>query len=510
MQRTTDPSPAGSRDVRTTADLFHSLADSLDDVAVFVLDSQGCCECARGGVLRLTGWQSSELSGRHLSCLYSPEDRTAGKPARDLHAATEYGRHQELRGLVRSNGARFSADVTIIALQREAGSAHGFLMLMRNVTQERLQRMSGSIVELAINAMIMVDGDGRIALVNSQTEKLFGYSRHELIGQFIEILVPERARKRHPEYRQSYVLEPAVRPMGAGRDLYGRRKDGSEFPVEIGLNPIQTEEGLFILGSIVDITERKQLEQKTREQLAQLAHASRLTTVGEMVSGLAHEINQPLGAAANYARACVRLAKSGKASTEELIGWMEKAALENGRACEIISRVRAYVRKDASPHGPVDINQVVQYVANLTGSSMWCGREQLSAVEPELDLAPELPYVRGIRVQIEQVLVNLVRNAMEAMQDLPAAQRRLAIRSWHESGFVHVAVSDSGPGIAPEHLTRLFRPFFSTKTAGMGLGLSISRSIVEAHGGTLTVTSKLSAGTTFAVTLPVAGQETAP
>jgi PAS domain S-box-containing protein len=409
----------------------------------------------------------------------------------------------------RKDGSEFPVEIGLNPIETDEGRL--VLASIVDITErKRADEKFRLAVESAPNAMVMVNEQGQIILANLQAEKLFGYSRAELESLPIESLVPDRFRASHPAYRQSYSARPVARAMGSGRDLFARRKDGTEFPVEIGLNPIQTAEGLHILGAIVDITQRKQLERQAREQLVELAHVSRLTTVGEMFSGLAHEINQPLGAAANYARACVRFAKSGAATPEELIEYMEKAAIENGRACEIVNRMRAFVRKDFSPPAPVDINEIVEYVVTLLDAGMRTGVNAQAPVTPRLELTTPLPRVSAVRVQIEQVLVNLARNAVEAMAESSSPSRELSIRSWRDQDFVCVAVADTGPGVAPEQLTNLFKPFFSTKHHGMGLGLSISRSIAEAHQGRLDVESTLGEGTTFCLKLPIARVEETP
>lgn len=629
--------PQPQKDIERTStgscsrdDSFRLLVEGVKDYAIFMLDPGGRVVSWNAGATRIKGYREDEILGRHFSCFYSEEDIASGKPEQELATAAARGRHEEEGRRVRKDGSQFWAAVVITALQDEGGKLRGFAKLTRDITERKRAEKSRLMVELAVNAMIMVDRQGQIVLINPQTEKLFGYTRDELLGQPVEILVPERFRKDHPDYREAFFAAPTVRPMGAGRDLYGRRKDGSEFPVEIGLNPVETdegrlvlssivditerkraeekfrlavesapnamvmidqngrmvltnlqterlfgyrrdellgqpvemlvpdrfrprhpayrraffnepvarsmgtgrdlfgrhkdgsefpveiglnpihtEEGLFVLSAIVDITQRKQLEEKARGHLAELAHAGRLTTIGEMASGLAHEINQPLAAAANYARACVRFAHSGQGATmEELVGWMEKAAVQTTRACEIVNRLGAYVKKDISPPSLINLNEIVQHVIALVGPGMWRELHSPDVGAVTIELAPTLPRVLADRIQIEQVLVNLVRNAIEAMQESPAEKRRLVILTSHDCDLVRISVSDSGPGIGPEHLSLLFQPFFTTKPRGMGLGLSISRSIIEAHEGHLTVESRLGCGSTFSLTLPIARTET--
>jgi two-component system sensor kinase FixL len=261
-----------------------------------------------------------------------------------------------------------------------------------------------------------------------------------------------------------------------------------------------------VLSSIVDITERKQAEERARLHLTEMAHAGRLSTVGEMFSGLAHEINQPLAAAANFARAGLRMAKSPEGvGQDQLMEWMEKTGAQVARAINIVQRVGAFVKKGRmSQHGVVDINHLIEDVLELPALGIGpCKHE----VMPTVITDPSLPCVLADRRQIEQVLVNLVRNAAESMSDLPHDQRRLAICTAAIADRVQVSVTDAGHGVTPENMQRLFSPFFTTKDDGMGLGLSISRSIIEAHAGRLWADSQPGTGASFHFSLPIAARE---
>jgi len=316
--------------------------------------------------------------------------------------------------------------------------------------------------------------------------------------------VPDRYQTEHPSYRRAFFAKPVARSMGIGRELYGRRKDGSEFPVEIGLNPIETGDEMLVLSAIVDITARKEAETRAQKHLADLAHVARLSTVGQMFSELAHEINQPLGAAANYARACVIFARNGEgASQEQMIEWMEKTAEQTNRAIEIVLRLGAFVKKDAGVRTKVKINHLIEKVLSLSEHTMRAASETGEPIRLELKLDPSTPGVLVDVVQIEQVLLNLIRNAIEAMQESELPLRKLTVSTWFDSSFIHASVCDTGPGIKADDLARLFDPYFTTKSTGMGLGLSISRSIVEDHEGELGATTS-AAGTTFHFSLPIA------
>jgi two-component system sensor kinase FixL len=359
------------------------------------------------------------------------------------------------------------------------------------------------VVESAPNAMILVDCNGRMTMVNEQTEKLFEFPRTRLLGHSIELLVPEELRDAHVGHRTAYFAAAVGRPMGDNRELYGRRRSGALFPVEVGLSPIWIGSEPFVLCSIVDITQRLSVEQRERSHLAELAHAGRLSTVGEMISGLAHEINQPLAAASNYARACVRLVNAGSGlAIPQISELVEKTLAQTERANQIVNRMCSFVRKGVPTKTEVDINQVVTDVISLSIPSTWLKTTNSDHLAVRVESERCMPIVRCDRVQIEQVLVNLVRNAVDAMQDCSPDTRQLAITSSQNTDGIVVAVDDNGPGVATELASRIFDPFFTTKPDGIGLGLSLSHSIIEAHGGRFWYEPRAGGGARFAFWLP--------
>jgi PAS domain S-box-containing protein len=607
-------------------------AEGLGDCALFSLDGSGRVNSWNSVAERVFGYTVEEITGQSYEKLFLPEDRNRDLPARLLAEAQIRGRIAEENRKIRTDGSCFWAEFILQSIPTSANDAAGYLVMVRdNTERRRSMKYSTMMVQLAMNAMIMVnssgvliavnpqtekmfgysaiellgepveklvpmrfraehpanrdrffampvvramgsgrdlfgqrkdgsefpveiglnpidsdegpvvlgsivditerkkaedrfrlavesapnsmvmtDAEGRIVLANLETERLFGYSRQELLGQLVEILIPDRSRSKHPGYRDEFFKRPEARSMGMGRNLSARRKDGLEFPVEVGLNPIDTKEGLRVLIAIVDITERKRLESQARRLLIESAHAARLSTVGEMVSGLAHEINQPLAAASNYLRGCIRLAQNGrKVTTEELTHWMELAAAQTSRACEIVTRLGAFVKKGEAQRTPVNLNQLIEQTIALSTTTLDTSKEAFDAVSVQTHLDVDIPLVKADRVHIQQVLSNLIRNAVEAMRDTPAERRTLRIKSEQQDSFIRISVGDSGSGISPEHLQRMFEAFFTTKESGIGLGLSISRSIIEQHQGELTVSSILGQGTTFSFTLPTGEVESA-
>jgi two-component system, LuxR family, sensor kinase FixL len=366
------------------------------------------------------------------------------------------------------------------------------------IGEERFRR----VVEAAPNAMIMVNQEGQITLANQQAEKTFGYPREEILGRPIEILVPERVRSDHRGFRHDYLCDPQARPMGAGRELFGRRKDGSEVPVEIGLSPIHTSKGLLVLASIVDITERKLAELEAARQRHDLAHLARVTALGELSNSLAHELTHPLTAILSNAQAAQRFLAADDVDLDEVREILNDIVTQDQRAGEVIHGLRLLLKKgELQEHcDGIDLNEVIRDVVNLMRSDL-INRN----VTVDTDLAQNLPAITGDRVQLQQVLLNLALNGCEAMGDYNSSERRLLIASLWENGEVRVSVSDSGSGIPGEKMEQVFERFFTTKKEGMGLGLSVCRTIIDAHRGKIWATNNAGRGATFHLSLPIVG-----
>ncbi|HXY32800.1 MAG TPA: PAS domain S-box protein [Planctomycetaceae bacterium] len=367
--------------------------------------------------------------------------------------------------------------------------------------RERAERKFRMAVESSPNGAVIVDRSGRIMLANAQMERMFGFNHNELLNQPIEMLIPDQFKEVHPKYRAHFFESPAVRRMGAGRELYGQRKNGSEFAVEIGLTPLDTDEGLFVLSTIVDITERKAAIEQLQRHQSEIAHVSRLNTMGEMAVGLADELNQPLSSLTNYASAAAERLAEGAAEPTQTREVLGQIVGEAERAAEIIGRLRRLTRKRDQPNTLICINELARDVVALTAFEA-----RRRGVEVRLALSESLPMVLGDSVQLEQVLVNLVRNSFEAMESPSLRERVLQVKTQlcpGDVGKIEVSVIDSGVGVPEECMDRLFSAFFTTKPDGLGMGLSISRSIVEAHGGRLWAEARVRHGAVFRFTLPV-------
>src|SRR5215216_1507478 len=364
------------------------------------------------------------------------------------------------------------------------------------VGEERFRR----VVEAAPNAMIMVNQEGQITLANQQAEKTFGYPREELLGRPIEMLVPERLRSGHQGFRHDYLCDSQARPMGAGRELFGRRKDGSDVPVEIGLSPLHTSKGLLVLASTVDITERKVAELEAARQRHELAHLARVTALGELSSSLAHELTHPLTAILSNAQAAQRFLANDDVDLDEVREILNDIVTQDQRAGEVIHGLRLLLKKgELQEHcDDVDLNEVIRDVVNLMRSDL-INRN----VTVDTDLAQNVPAITGDRVQLQPVLLNLALNGCEAMAEYNSLERRLLIASQWEDGAVQMSVTDRGSGIPEEKMQQVFERFFTTKKEGMGLGLSVCRTIIDAHRGKIWATNNAGGGATFHLSLPI-------
>jgi PAS domain S-box-containing protein len=365
------------------------------------------------------------------------------------------------------------------------------------------RKQAEELFELATEASpsgtVLVDRQGRILLVNAHVEELFGYARDELIGKRVEILVPERFRESHATDRGNFFIAPEARAMGAGRQLFARRKDGSEFPVEIGLNPIQTPHGLVVLGNVVDISARLGAEEVARRTREQVELLSRVSLLGEMAASLAHELNQPLTAIMNNASAAMEYIEQGRLNAKQLQEILTDVMGDGRRAFNIVRDVRSAIKKGTAIRLQINLNDVVKSVGHMLqpdAAANFC--------KVEMSLAPDLPAIEGDPTQIQQVLINLVSNAFDAMGETPASRRIVEITTTSNGdGTISVAVRDHGCGIAETARERLFEHFFTTKKEGLGMGLAIVRSIIEAHGGTIAAENATGGGARFQFHLPI-------
>jgi two-component system sensor kinase FixL len=377
---------------------------------------------------------------------------------------------------------------------------------MLAVASERRRRDKGeavarqahlqSVLDTVPEAMIVIDAHGAMRSFSAAAERLFGWTSDEAIGRNVNILMPSPYRDEHDGYLQRYLGTGERRIIGIGRIVVGARKDGSTFPMELAVGEANVDGVRFFTGFVRDLTERRDQERRMQELQSELVHVSRLTAMGEMASALAHELNQPLSAVTNYIRGSVAIIEAGEPDPGRLHNALSRASEQVLRAGEIIKRLREFVAKgetERAPENPVTLMEEAAALA-LVGA-----RER--GVRVNLRFNRGAANVLVDKIQIQQVALNLIRNAIEAVENEPAPVVDIRVDPQDEA--VVFTVSDNGPGVSPEVAARLFQPFVTTKAAGMGVGLSICRTIIEAHGGRIWGEPSDAGGASFIFTLPI-------
>jgi len=495
-----------------------ALLSALVDVAealIVVLDREGRIALFNGACERASGLRARDVLGERLwdQALLAPEEAQGVRAlfARLLagerpleHENLWIGRDRKRRLIRWSNTVLTGPDG---AVRWIIGTGIDVTAASRAETRlEESRRRAQAILDTTVDGIVVIDAHGHIESFNPAAERIFGRRREDVLGRNVRMLMPRADAERHDDYIRHYLETGERRIIGIGRRVRGRRGDGTEFPMELAISEVRLADRRLFTGIVRDVSDRERAEREAQRWRDELAHAARVFTVGELATGLAHEVNQPLTAMVSYAEACLRMLDGGAADAERLRETLARIVGQGERAAGIVRGIRQLVRKEAGKRAPVDVNRVIRDVTGLLSHELRAGD-----VAASLDLGPAVPAVHGDRIQIEQVLLNLARNALDAMAAEPrsgssvarAAPRELHIRSRvREPAVIEVTVSDTGPGVPSHVAERLFDTFFTTKAQGLGMGLAISRSLVEAHGGRLWLEPG-AAGATFRFTLPV-------
>ena len=511
---------------------FQGLLEAAPD-AIIGVDPDGRIVLVNAQVERLFGYEREELLGQSLEVLVPDHARGTHPAQRQLYLADPrhrpMGAGKELAGR-RKDGSEFPAEISLSAIQTPDGLI--LSAAVRDVTdRKKAEATFRGLLDAAPDAIVAVDTSGRITLVNVQAEQLFGYDRDELLGTWVEILVPSYARSVHPSHRRSYFGEPHTRPMGAGMELAGRRKDGSEFPAEISLSAIETEDGLLVSVAVRDVTDRLEA-QAERERLrgqaereryeSRLNQSQRLESLGQLAGGIAHDFNNLLAVILNYAvfvdedLAACAASRDGQRllAVKDDIEQIKRAA---ERATQLTRQLLAFARRDVVQPQVLNLNDVV------TGVEQLLRRTIGEHVELVTSLAGDLHHIYADPGQIEQVLVNLVVNGRDAMGqggtmtvdtlNVEVDRDFASSRPGLEPGvYAGIRVSDTGSGMERSIVEHAFEPFFTTKPKGegSGLGLATVYGIVTQAGGDVRIYSEPGIGTTVRLLFPITTDRPSP
>ena len=467
--------------------LLSSVAQSSLD-GIYTITVDGVVTSWNPGAERLYGHTADEIVGRHVDRLVPDRLRpeldgilkrlAEGTPVRD-HETTRLGK----------DGQERDVSLTLSPVRSDTGAVIGISAIARDIGERKqLEERFRLAVEACPNGMLMVDDSGEIVLVNREIERLFGYAREELLGQSIEILVPHAARNQHPDLRRGFTSRPQRRGMGSGRDLFGRRRDGSELPVEIGLNPIHTPDGLFVLASVVDISERMRAQEDLRrsnEELEQFAYVA------------SHDLQEPLRMVASYTEL---LSQRYRGQLDERADKYIHYAVDGAKRMQLLINdlLRfSRINSEANPLTPTDLGELVREIVDT--------RLEAALREAQGTIAiGDLPVLPIDPVQMGQVFQNLISNALK----FRAADRPPVVRIGAEKlgRMWRFSVEDNGIGIEPQYAERVFEMFQRLHGGGAypgsGIGLTLARKIIQRHSGAIWFESTPNRGTTFYFTLP--------
>jgi two-component system sensor kinase FixL len=461
------------------------------------------------GAHSMFGYAAEEMLGKTISLLVpdGEVDDTLDILAR-IRRGERVGHYETRRR--RKDGSIIDVSLTVSPVWDNAGNLLGASKVARDITAVKRgqavlsQREANlqSILDTVPDAMVMIDDAGLIQSFSSTAERLFGYESAEVAGRNVSILMPSPYRDQHDGYLARYQNTGEKRIIGNSRVVIGLRKDGSTFPMELFVGEAIGQERRSFTGFVRDLTERQETQRRLHDLQSELAHMSRFTAMGEMASTLAHELNQPLTAVASYLNGCRRLMDRGSNQDAGMLrDGIERAAEQALRAGQIIRRLREFVSRGETERRVENLVKLIEEASALA----LVGAKQ-TGVRVSFAFDRQAAFVLVDKIQVQQVVLNLMRNAIEAMQ--LSAHRELAISTRDiDDGMVEISVIDTGSGVAEDVASQLFQPFVTTKAHGMGVGLSISRTIIEAHGGRLWNEPNPEGGSIFRLTLKTAKTE---
>lgn len=451
--------------------------------AVFVAAPDGCIRTTNATFERLLPGRT----GQHWPSLF---DRIEARPD---------GAVDTSRAVATVNGTARYFDLVCRPLVADENDSDQVLGILLDVTEQtRREAENRAILETVVDAIILMDEDGIVEVFNPSATALFGFAPEQIIGRPVATLMPEPMRSRHDGFVRHYLLTGERRIIGIGRELEARHRDGHLIPIHLAVSEIRLDGRRRFAGIVRDLSEQRASRAALAEQREKLAHVGRLSIMGEMTASIAHEINQPLTAIAMYAQASLKLLARGDVDRDKLASALDKLNTQTLRAGAIIERIQRFARAEQTQRLTVDVNGLLTELSKLAE-----GDARIHDVEIHLDLEERLPAARVDPIQIQQVALNLIRNAIDAMQEVACRHGNcVTIRSRRRGPGVAVEVSDQGTGVADEQANLLFKPFHTTKKHGMGMGLSICRTIIDEHGGELRHRNNPQHGATFYFVLP--------
>lgn len=475
-----------------------AIAEASDD-AIVGKDLSGAITAWNHAAETMFGYTADEIIGQPIALVIPPDriDEEASILERVRRGESLVHFETERRC---KDGRVIPVTLTISPIRDNHGRIIGVSKIARDITEA--QRIQGelrhreallcSILDTVPDALIVIDRQGLIHSFSVAAERLFGFSAAEVAGQNVSMLMPSPYREEHDRYLARCSATGERHIIGIGRMVVGQRKDGSTFPLEVTVGEVNLPGAHLFTGFVRDLTERKDRERRVGELQAELVHLSRLTDLGQMVSALAHEVNQPLTAMALYLSAVRRRVAAG--DQQGVQQAVERIAAQGERAVQIIQRLRDQVAKREAERRVESLTKTIEEASGLA----LLGADQGLKLEIRVDRNAAEAVID--KVQIQQVLLNLMRNAAEAMDG--SARRELSISTARAGDMVEISVCDTGHGLAESVRARLFEPFVTTKPDGMGVGLSVCRSIIEAHGGELCAEDGAGGGTIFRLTVP--------
>jgi two-component system sensor kinase FixL len=480
-----------------------AIVESSDD-AIVSKTLDGIVTSWNKAAERIFGYSTAEMMGRPIALLAAPHTLDEMPRILDMiRRGRRIDHYETVRR--RKDGEIIQVALSISPIRDASGRIIGASKIARDISDSKRTAAAltestallRSILDTVPDAMVVIDDRGIVRSFSAAAERMFGYAAGEVLGHNVSMLMPTPYRQSHDGYLARYLATGEQHIIGRGRIVTGLRKDGGALPLELAVGEVHADGHRLFTGFLRDLSERQQTLDRLQELQAQLSHVSRLTEMGQMASALAHEINQPLTAATNYFEAGRRLLARGDAGAgARASAVFDNAAAQVVRASQIVRRLRDFLTKGEGQRSSQPVARLIEEASALALIGV-----RDSDVKIRLQVAPSLPEVWVDRIGLQQVLVNLIRNAVEAMEG--CERRELTLEAGQEAdGTVVIAIADTGPGIAPAITERLFQPFVTTKPHGMGVGLSICRSIVAAHGGEISVASNAAGGATFRLKIP--------